>query len=224
MLRGVVRWLPPIGMAIGFRFLCWVAMMALALYAEGRAAPHLPDVIIDRLPYSALVDRYNHYLLLLSYVPISVVLLSIAPQRFCRYNVTTGLLSLTRGLCIAATGLGPVRGPDAHAGMFGNDGRARFLGALWELSTPGGQILRDAAHVYLTKDLFFSGHTAATFLLLLYVWPYRRLRVVMLIGHVLVVASVFFAHMHYTIDVLGAYAFAFAIYTLREGKVLRPTT
>lgn len=212
-----VRWLGPIATAIGIRFLCWTAMMALALYAEGRPAPHLPDVIIDRLPYFPEVDRYNHYFLLLSYVPVSIVLMTLSPGRFVRYNITTGLLSLTRGLCIAATGLGPVRGPDTHANMF--VGQAdRYWHALWELSTPGGQILRDAAHVYLTKDLFFSGHTAATFLLLLYVWPYRRLRTVMLVGHVLVVASVFLAHLHYTIDVLGAYAFAYALYTLREGK------
>jgi hypothetical protein len=207
----------PIGRAIAFRYLCWVVMMALVLYAEGRPAPHLPDVIIDRLPYQPTVDRFNHYLLLLSYVPVSIALLTVSPARFCRYNVTTGLLSLLRGLCIAATGLGPVRGPDVHAGIFTGH-TDRYWHALWELSTPGGQILRDAAHIFLTKDLFFSGHTAATFLLLLYVWPYRRLRVVMLVGHVLVVASVFVAHMHYTIDVLGAYAFAYALFTLREGK------
>jgi membrane-associated phospholipid phosphatase len=70
---------------------------------------------------------------------------------------------------------------------------------------------------YLTKDLFFSGHTATTFLLLLYVWPWRRLRAAALAGHVLVVASVFLAHLHYTIDVAGAYAIAFAIFALREG-------
>lgn len=209
-------WLGPIAKAIGFRYLCWVVMMALALYAEGRPAPHLPDVIIDRLPYLPIVDRYNHYLLLLSYVPVSIALCLVNTARFCRYNVTAGILSVLRGICIAATGLGPVQGSDAHAGMFDGNPR-RYLHALIELSTPGGQLLRDAAHVYLTKDLFYSGHTAATFLLLLYVWPYRRLRVLMLVGHVLVVLSVFFAKLHYTIDVLGAYAFAYALFTLREG-------
>ena len=34
----------------------------------------------------------------------------------------------------------------------------------------------------LTKDLFFSGHTATTFLLLLYLWPHRRLRWLALAG------------------------------------------
>src|SRR5262245_31157270 len=99
-----------LALAIGFRYLCWVAMMACALYAEGRPAPHLPDLVIDRLPYQALVDRYNHFLLVASYVPVSLALLYFAPARFCRYNITAGFLSLARGICIAVTGLGPVRG------------------------------------------------------------------------------------------------------------------
>lgn len=214
--RQVRQWLRPVATVLSFRYLCWVAMMALALYGEGRPAPHLPDFIVDRLPYQGLVDRYNHYLLTVAYVPVGIALLFVDPGRFCRYNVTTGLLSVARGLCIAATGLGPVRGPDLHAGIF--DGHPeRYLQALWELCTPGGQLLRDAAHIYLNKDLFFSGHTAATVMLLLYVWPHRRLRVVMLTGHLVVVASVFLSHLHYTIDIVGAYAVAFSLYVLREG-------
>jgi membrane-associated phospholipid phosphatase len=92
-----------------------------------------------------------------------------------------------------------------------------FFQALVELCTPGGLLGKNAAHVYLTKDLFFSGHTGVTFLLLLYVWPYRRLRWLMLTGHVLVVLSVLLSHLHYTIDIVGAYAIAFSLYTLREG-------
>lgn len=205
-----------LALALGFRYLSWLAMMALALYAEGRLAPHLPDLVLDRLPYLELVDRYNHYLLALSYLPVSIALFLLAPARFCRYNVTAGLVSLARGVCIAVTGLGPVRGPDVHAGLFAGQ-MSHYLYALKELSSPSGLLLRNAAHLYLTKDLFFSGHTAATFLLLLYVWPFKRLRLVMLFGHVVVVASVFCAHLHYTIDVLGAYAMAFSIYVLREG-------
>ena len=117
------------------------------------------------------------------------------------------------------TGLGPVRGSDIHANLFaGPDGGEHYLRALLALSTPQGLLWNDAAHLYLTKDLFFSGHTAATLLLLLYVWPHPRLRWPMLVGHVLVVASVFFAHLHYTIDVLGAYAFAYALFAWRERR------
>lgn len=210
----------PVAAAVLFRYLCFVAMLALSLWAEGRAAPHLPDAVIERVPYQPAIDRVNHLLLALAYVPAAFALLFVDPRRFCRYNVTSGLLSLVRGLCIAATGLGPVRGADVHAGLFSSEAAQRsglYLRALGELSSPLGLLVRDAPHVYLNKDLFFSGHTGVTFLLLLYVWPYRRLRAVVLLGHVAVVLSVFLAHLHYTIDVVGAYAVALSLYALREG-------
>ena len=213
-------WGLPVAAAVAFRYACFVAMLALSLWGEGRPAPHLPDLVLDHLPYVGLVDRYNHWLLTLAYIPLALALLAVDWRRFVRYNVTSGLLSLLRGLCIAVTGLGPVRGPDVHAGLFFDPGgrpRADFWQALVELSTPGGLFGKDAAHVYLTKDLFFSGHTGVTFLLLLYLWPQRRLRWLMLIGHLLVVASVLLAHLHYTIDIIGAYAIAFSLYVLREG-------
>ena len=118
-------------------------------------------------------------------------------ERWCRFVVTGGWVSLLRGLCIAATGLGPVR-PDA----------------LSPLDAQGNPL-------YLTKDCFFSGHTATTFLLLLYVWRFPRLRACVLALHVLVVLSVFLARLHYTIDVVGAYAVVLSIFFLREGDVSR---
>lgn len=133
-----------------------------------------------------------------------------------RYQISGGLLALMRGACILATGLGPVEGPDLHAGM----DHATRVRVFFDLGTPWGLFNPDAGlRLSLTKDLFFSGHTATTLLLLLYVWPWPRARVAMLALHVLVVASVFFAHLHYTIDVIGAYAITFALFALREWDV-----
>ncbi len=196
-------------------------MMALCLVAEGRPAPHLPDLLIDRIPYLPWVDRWNNWILFWSYVPLSLALLFLSPGRYCRYTVTSGLVSLLRGGCILLTGLGPVRGADVNAGL----PLPTLIQALPELISPGGLLLRDAPHLYMTKDLFFSGHTAVTFLLLLYFWgwPDRRMRVLALVGHVVVVGSVFLAHLHYSIDVVGAYAIAFSIFVLREGWPGGPT-
>ncbi len=216
MIAWLSQWGARAAAAVLFRYLCFVAMIALSLLAESRPAPHLPDLLIDRIPYFPSVDRYNYWLLALGYVPMAVLLLWRAPARFCRYCVSAGVLSVVRGVCIVVTGLGPVRGPDLHAGMFDRD-PSLFWRALLEMSSPIGTLLRDAPHVYLTKDLFFSGHTAATGLLLLYVWPYASLRYPMLVAHIAVVASVFLAHLHYTIDVLGAYAMALALFAVREG-------
>ena len=200
--------------AFAFRLAAYDAMLFMALWAEARAAPTLPDPIIAWVPYVEAVARWNYVLWLTAYVPIALVLLYRDGSRFIRYMVTAGLLALVRGLCIVSTGLGPVHGPDLHAGM-SDETR---LAAFWRLVTPLGFFdPSGGAGVSLTKDLFFSGHTATTFLLLLYVWKWTDLRAAMLAAHVLVVASVFLAHLHYTIDVIGAYAVTFSIFVLREG-------
>lgn len=199
-----------------FRVACYDAMVWMALLAEARPAPGpQPDVLLDLVPYVPQVDHYNYLLWLFSYVPIALWLLWKDAERFIRYMVTSGLLALVRGVCIWVTGLGAVTGKDLHAGM---DAATR-LEAFLHLITPFGFFDTGAgARVYLTKDLFFSGHTATTFLLLLYVWKFPRLRAAMLVSHVLVMASVFLAHLHYSIDVIGAYAITLSLFTLREGR------
>jgi hypothetical protein len=199
-----------------FRLACYDAMVWMALLAEARPAPGLPDAVLGVVPCVEAVARYNYLLWIVAYVPIAVALLVVNGERFIRYMISAGLLALVRGACILATGLGPVQGPDLHAGM---TGEARWA-AFTSLVTPLGFFDPEAgARVALTKDLFFSGHTATTFLLLLYVWPHARLRALMLPAHALVVASVFLAHLHYTIDVVGAYAITFSLFALREWNV-----
>ncbi len=196
-------------------------MLWLALWSEARAAPSLPDAVLSVVPYVAWVDRNNYLLWLFAYVPVGLWLLKKNAELFIRYMVSAGVLAVLRGLCIAATGLGPVHGADLNAGLTAQSRSAVF----WQLVNPfaffapGG-----SAQLYLTKDLFFSGHTATTFLLLLYVWRYPKLRALMLGGHLLVVASLFLAHLHYTIDVLGAYAITFSLFAVREGNVRRLLT
>jgi membrane-associated phospholipid phosphatase len=65
----------------------------------------------------------------------------------------------------------------------------------------------------LTKDLFFSGHTATLFLLYLVIdkKPYKQ---VFLIFTVVIGLSVILQHVHYFIDVLAAPFFTFGSYRL----------
>ena len=203
-------------LSFAFRFGCYAVMLWLVLWNEARPAPSLPDTVLDVVPYVAWIDRNNYLLWLISYVPVGLLLLKQDAERFVRYMVSAGLLAVVRGVCVALTGLGPVHGADVNAGMTSEARSAAF----WQLVnpfnffTPGG-----SAQVYLTKDLFFSGHTGTTLLLLLYVWRYPRLRLAMIAGHVLVVTSLFFSHLHYTIDVVGGYAITFSLYALREANV-----
>jgi hypothetical protein len=72
----------------------------------------------------------------------------------------------------------------------------------------------------ITKDLFFSGHTATMFLLALAVRS-RRWRLVLLAATVAVGALVLVQHTHYTYDVLAAPLFAGFSYWL-AGRLVRP--
>jgi hypothetical protein len=205
--------------ALAFRASTYAVMTAAAVWNELRPAPVLPDLVLAHVPYVAWVARANYLLWLVAYVPLAAALLWASPRRFVRYTVTGALVSLARGATLILTGLGA---PPPHVGGAGIAGRDP-LEVFVALLSPWQIFAKDAMTAYLTQDLFFSGHTATTFLLVLYTWPHRRLRWVALAAHVLVVLSVFFSHLHYAIDVAGAYAFTFAIYALREGVERRPS-
>jgi hypothetical protein len=199
--------------ALVLRGAAYAAMTAAAVWNELRPAPTLPDLVLAHVPYVAAVARGNYLLWLGAYLPLAVALLWASPRVFVRYTVTGALVSLARGATIVLTGLGAPDPAVAGPGIAGRDPWQAFL----ELVSPWQIFAKDAMSAYLTKDLFFSGHTATTFLLVLYAWRFPRLRVPAVVAHGLVVASVFLAHLHYGIDVVGAYAVTFAVFVLREG-------
>lgn len=206
---------PSILGALAFRYACYAAMTALAIWNERRPAPTLPDLALQHLPYLEWVARANYWLWLLCYLPLAAWFLWSEPRRWVRYMVTGGLVSLARGLSIALTGLGPPDPARAGPGL----GDRTFGEAFLALMSPVDVFGRNAIGAYLTKDLFFSGHAATTFLLLLYLWRRRRLRALLLSAHALVVASVLLARIHYAIDVVGAWAVTFAVYAAREWRL-----
>jgi hypothetical protein len=86
------------------------------------------------------------------------------------------------------------------------------------LINPFSTLFGNAARVYLTKDLFFSGHASSTFLLWLYCRGRGWLGPLALAAHLATVAVVLLAHLHYTIDVVGAWAITYSVYTLAERR------
>lgn len=199
--------------ALLFRALCYAAMTAAAVWNELRPAATVPDLLVSHLPYVPWVARTNYLLWLACYLPLSLGLLWSAPRLFARYTVTAGIVSLARGFTLVLTGLGAPDPATAGPGIAGRPPLQAFLALL----SPWQVFAKDAMAAYLTKDLFFSGHTATTFLLALYLWRFPRARPLALLGHALVVASVLLSHLHYGIDVVGGYAVALSIYVLREG-------
>ncbi len=208
-------------LALLVRAASYAAMTSAALWNELRPAPTLPDAVLAQVPYVEWVARANYLLWLGIYLPVAVALLWRSPRTFVRFTLTGALVSLARGATLLLTGLGAPDPAHAGPGIAGHSPWQAFL----ELLSPWQVFAHGSMRAYLTKDLFFSGHTATTFLLLLYAWRWPRLRWPALIGHALVVASVFLAHLHYAIDVAGAYAVTFALFALREGwPPRRPAT
>ncbi len=213
-LRSLLSLWPRLAAALLFRLASYGVMTALAVWAERRPAPTLPDLVLAHLPYVEWAARANYWLWLACYLPLALALLWQEPRRWIRYMVAGGLVSLLRGLTIALTGLGPPDPARAGPGL----GDRGFGEAFLALVSPVEIFGNNALSAYLTKDLFFSGHTATTFLLVLYLWHRPRLRWVALLGHALVVASVLLSRLHYAIDVAGAWAVTFSVFALLEWR------
>ena len=74
---------------------------------------------------------------------------------------------------------------------------------------------------FVTKDLFFSGHTSTVFLLFLCL-PGKADKRLALIATVVVGCLLLVQHVHYTLDVLGAIVFAWIALRTAQKTVLRP--
>ncbi len=202
--------------AAAFSWLCFAAMTVAAVWNEGRPGTKIHDLVLAACPYVAPIDAWNYWIWLAAWLG-GLAALFIADRAQCaRALWSSGIASLLRGICIVITGLGPVRGEDVnlrHAWSW--DLRWRVVR---QILNPLSVFFADSAHIWLTKDLFFSGHAASTLLLALYAGPHRRLRAALIVSHVLVVATLFLSHMHYTIDVIGGWAAATAIWWWRDGR------
>jgi PAP2 superfamily C-terminal len=201
-----------VALAIAWRYVCHAAMLGLSLLTEGRPAPSLPDLILDHIPRVAWIADWNYWIWVLCYIPVALWLWRRDRQAFLRFLYLGGIVSLARGLCIPLTGLGPAWGPDVNAGL---DGKTLFHAWL-QLINPVSALFGNAPQIYLTKDLFFSGHVSSTFLLWLYCRKKERLGTVAAIGHWIIVAVVLLSHLHYTIDVVGAWAITYSLYVVGE--------
>lgn len=212
------RWRESLVAMISWRYATHAAMVALALLNEARPAPSLPDLVLDAFPRVDWIWRHNYHLWLAAYLPVALWLLARDRAAFLRFLWIGGWLSLLRGVTIPLTGLGPIDSRDVNVGA----GAATLWHAWLAIVNPVTALTTDAPHVALTKDFFFSGHVSSTFLLWLYCrrdgGPPSSLSIVALAGHLLVTATVLLGHVHYTIDVVGAWAITFAVFVLAERR------
>ena len=84
-LRQSPRWLDAIPTALVWRYLCHSLMLGLAMLNEMRAAPNLPDTVLDIVPYTKWIADNNYTLWLAAYVPIALLLWRADRARFVHF-------------------------------------------------------------------------------------------------------------------------------------------
>ncbi len=157
-------------------------------YVQTRPGVVLPD------PVLALFKPVNLTWLIFGLIYFSIILsiiiLAKKPDRLMFALQVYILFILVR---IAAMYLVPVNPPQQMIRL--DDPFVQFFGT--------GKIL--------TKDLFFSGHTATIFLLFLVI-DNKTLKIIFLIFTVIVGAALLLQHVHYSIDVFSAPFFTYVCY------------
>ncbi len=134
----------------------------------------------------------------------SITLLSVfraarSPQMFLTYLWAFILVSIFRMLTITLVPL------DAPAGLIGlADPLSNFF--------YGGQ-------KFITKDLFFSGHTSAVFLQCLCI-PGKQDKRVTMIATMVVAVLLLIQHIHYTLDVVAAFLFTWIAYAIAKRWII----
>ena len=89
---------------------------------------------------------------------------------------------------------------------------------LTHLGLPAGRIpdeieLHHVEFINVTKDLFFSGHVALSFMGYLLLRE-RVVGLMMLLGSLVLSFIVLAMHLHYSIDVLAAFFFTYGVYKI----------
>lgn len=159
-------------------------------FAEGRQGVVLPDPILN------LFNPIDLTWLIFALIYISLVVAIITLIKNPKHLMfAIQVYSLMVAVRIAAMYLLPLEPPSSMIVL--NDPFVEFFGT--------GQTL--------TKDLFFSGHTATLFILFL-VSERKIIKTIFLISTIAVAISVLLQHVHYTIDVFAAVFFTYACYKL----------
>jgi hypothetical protein len=170
------------------------ALMSLARFLqwnEGRSGVVLPDPFLAM--YGPVDVTWLTFALIYGGLVGAVILLAREPERLL---MAIQGYAVMVGLRIVAMWLVPLEPPAAMIAL--KDPFVEFFGGM---------------AATLNKDLFFSGHTSTLFLLFLNV-PGTVARRIFLACTVAVACCVLAQHAHYAIDVVVAFPFAFAAYSI----------
>lgn len=81
------------------------------------------------------------------------------------------------------------------------------------LVDPVSNLFYGGPKVFITRDLFYSGHTSTQFMIFLCL-PRKKDKLVALFSSIVVGMMVLIQHVHYSIDVIGAFVCTYFVYLL----------
>ncbi len=181
-------------------FLLAVVLTSLANflnYVEARKGVLLPDPLLNL--FNPIDLTWLTFALIYVSLIVAIATLSKNPKRLL---FAVQLYTLMVAVRILAMYLLPLQPPEKMIIL--NDPLVEFFGT--------GQTL--------TKDLFFSGHTA-TLLILFLVSEKKIIKTIFLISTIVVAIAVLLQHVHYTIDVFAAVFFTYTCYVVLEKLKMR---
>lgn len=164
-------------------------------HIEQRKGAYLHDLILQHIP-AADVSLLT-FLIIWSMSGLVIVRGIQRPSFALLMLMSFTLLCLARMISITMVPLDP---PDG----------------LIRLNDPLTSLVYGGKDKFITKDLFFSGHTSNMFLMYLCLQK-RSDKILGLIASLLVAVLVLIQHVHYTVDVLFAFLFTYLIF--RIGKL-----
>lgn len=159
---------------------------------ELRNGINLNDSILEHLPSMDL--SIPIFILIWSTALLLISRLIQSPSLFLQFLWSFLLLCVLRIITISIIPL------DAPMGLI-------------PLKDPISSLFYGGREVFITKDLFFSGHTATQFLMFLCLQK-KTDRLITGITSIAIAVMVLLQHIHYTIDVLAAFPLTYMIYLI----------
>jgi len=152
---------------------------------NGNSLPILSDMILDNIPYWDIDYLYDIFSIFSVLVLIVFVIHKRMYNRVPYYLLLIGIFQIVRGFFIVLTPLGNPMGFDGTQGPFNG-------------------------FTDIELGVYPSGHTGAAYLYFLFVEtnPYRYL---LFISVLIIIFAHFLSRGHYTIDIITAIIFAYAI-------------
>lgn len=199
-------------------YFAYVIMQTLAFHAEFRRGPALPDLILDTIPINRNYIWMNHHVWFVGLISF-LVFMAFRRKTECIIYLRVGaVVSILRGVFISLTTLGPPRGEKISQTEFllNYDITLELLLNQW---IPIAALWGEKNNAfYLTQDLFFSGHTSSTFLLVLVLRKYSKEFFIAILFHLSTIFFLLLSHEHYSIDILGAYFVVYSVYIFMEKR------